>query len=498
MKKIKIILVLLFLLFLVVGCTINSTYTNHIDSTEDTLIISVCTGQMRGLETGVSVYAGYNEVPLILSDKTLPFQLQNWLPEYIQKNNIKHIIIVGDLTPYQLFKLSTMGVTVKQITGENIADILTKMADNTEDKNNDTLIFSSSEPIAGELGAYMKVPVFITANNSSYQSADYLDPKYIEYIENHNINHIILVGSLPDTLKEQLNSFNVTVEEITGVDSLELSNKINTKLINEGYINNTKTAYYGFFGELPTIVPITIENNAIMVEDSSNSGNIIPYLKENNISTVYLTRNTESQYLQMEEPDYISSEIIKNLQENNITVKMLVKNRTLDEATGLYDVKIITAENMKNHTDTKKIDLNQKIVEEEPPLLSIVNKDTWVDSNNISVNITKNSNNEYTVKWDTIHPYTYIKINNSGYKILSDNGYEYNWHKVSENKWLVDYHFNGTYYYNTTWIKNKNNSWNEIQPYQEYIWQYDGNLWVCLDNNSEIIYYLNSTQKDNL
>jgi len=498
MKKIKIIL-LFFLLLIICGiCVIHSSYTDHITSTENTIIISVCTGQMRGLETGVSVYAGYNKIPLILSDKTLPSQLKKWLPGYIQENDISDVIVVGELTPYQLFELSTFGVNIKQITGNSIADILTKIADNTDDKNNDTLIFTSSEPIAGELGAYMKVPVFITTQNSSYNSADYLDSKYVEYIENHDIKHIIIVGSLQDTLKKQLYDFNISIEEINGVDSLELSNNINSKLIAEGYINNTNTAYYGFFGELPTIIPHVVENNAILIEDSSNNGNIVEYLKENNISQLYLTRNTESQYIQMEEPDYISSETVKNLRDNNISVNMLVNERTLDEATGLYDNKIITAESMKNNTHDNNITVNQNIIDQEPPIISIINKSGGVDSNNISFNVTKIFNNSYSVKWDTIHPYNYIQINETDYTILSDNGYEFKWHKSSDNKWIVDYYFNGTHYYNTTWIKNMDNSWNEIQFYQEYKWQFDGNVWYCLNDNSEIIYHLDVTQKDNL
>lgn len=498
MKKIKIIF-LLFVVLCICGIgIIHSTYTDHMTSTENTIIISVCTGQMRGLETGVSVYAGYNKIPLILSDKTLPSQLKNWLPGYIKENNITNIVVVGQLTPYQLFELSTIGVNIKQITGNNIADILTKIADNTEDKNNDTLIFTSSEPIAGELGAYMKVPVFIATQNSSYNSADYLDSKYVEYIKNHNIKHIIIVGSLQDTLKKQLYDFNISIEEINGADSLELSNNINSKLINEGYINNTNTAYYGFFGELPTIVPNVVENNAIMIEDSSNNGDIVEYLKQNNITELYLTRNTESQYILMEEPDYISSQTVKNLQDNNISVNMLVKERTLDEATGLYDNKIITAESIKNNTHDNNIILNQTIVNQEPPIISIINKSSGIDSNDISFNVTKNSNNNYTVKWDTIHPYDYIQINQTDYTILSDNGYEFKCHKSSDDKWVVDYYFNGTHYYNTTWIKNMDNSWNEIHFYQEYKWQFDGNVWYCLNDNSKIIYHLNFTQKDNL
>ena len=314
------------------------------DIDNNTLVISVCTGNMRGLETGISVYAGYNKAPLVLSDRTLPQQLDSWLPSFIKKNNIKKIVVVGPITAKQLLQLHMCGVEVKQVSGKSIPDILTKVADNTPTKNNDTLIFSASDPLAGVLGAYTKTPVFITATNETYNSADVLDTKYDEYIKTHNISHIIIVGNLPESLKNQLKSYNTTIEELSGRNSVDVSINVNNKLKSLGLLNNTTQAYYGFYGELPTIVPLVIQNNAMLIEDSSNHGDISDYIKENNVSKITLTRNTESDYIQMEESDYISSKIIDEFRENNIHTEFLTNNRTLDEATGLYDVKINSIE----------------------------------------------------------------------------------------------------------------------------------------------------------
>ena len=95
----------------------------------------------------------------------------------------------------------------------------------------------------------------------------------------------------------------------------------------------------------------------------------------------------------MEEADYISSTIVKQFEENNMTVNFLTNNRTLGEATGLYDVKMITAENIQKHDKTINNTTNGQIVKSNPPLIEILNYSSWIDSNNISVNIQNNNDN---------------------------------------------------------------------------------------------------------
>lgn len=484
--KYKILAIIVIVVLLGIFST-KFLYTDSMDIDNNTLVISVCTGNMRGLETGISVYAGYNKAPLVLSDRTLPQQLDSWLPSFIKKNNIKKIVVVGPITAKQLLQLHMCGVEVKQVYGKSIPDILTKVADNTPTKNNDTLIFSASDPLAGVLGAYIKTPVFITATNETYNSADVLDTKYDEYIKTHNISHIIIVGNLPESLKNQLKSYNTTIEELSGRNSVDVSINVNNKLKSLGLLNNTTQAYYGFYGELPTIVPLVIQNNAMLIEDSSNHGDISDYIKENNVSKITLTRNTESDYIQMEESDYISSKIIDEFRENNIDTEFLTNNRTLDEATGLYDVKINSIENVKNHTKYINNTTTGKSMESNPPLIEMLNYTSVVDSNNISANIT-NNNNTYNVKWSTIHPYTWKKISNNAYYATSNTGYEYFWN-YDENTWTVDYKYNNTSYYQVKWIKNTDNTWTEMHPTNNYTWNYDGNKWACY-KNSQMIYYI--------
>ncbi|WP_455645345.1 hypothetical protein [Methanosphaera sp.] len=488
MKKLIKYILSIVVIILIGIILINNLYVNSIDVSEKTVIISTCTGEMRGLEMGVSVYAGYNQVPLILSDKTLPTQLAKWLPGYVKQNNIKKIIVVGPVSAQQLLELHLMNVQVQQVNGNSISSILTKIADNTNDKNNDTLIFTASDPMAGLLGAYTRTPVFVTATNSTYDSAEYLDSNYEEYIKSHDIKHVIIVGHLPETIKDTFKEYNLTIEEISGSTSEEVSENINNKLKSEGFLNNTTRAYYGFYGELPTIVPNVIQDNAMLIEDSSGQNEIIDYIKQNNITEVYITRNTKSDYIQMEEEDYVSSDIINQLKQNNITIKYLTRNRTLDEATGLYDVKIISVENLENQTTKQEtIELTNNI-KTKPPLLSMLTYSKWIDSNNISATIENNSDN-YTVKWSTIHPYYWKKINETSYYATTNTGYEYNWN-YNGTSWNVDYIFNGSKYYNITWVENDDNSWTEIQPYQNYTWMYDNKTWVCFDENHDLVYHI--------
>ena len=295
------------------------------------------------------------------------------------------------------------------------------------------------------------------------------------------------MGNLPESLKNQLKSYNTTIEELSGRNSVDVSINVNNKLKSLGLLNNTTQAYYGFYGELPTIVPLVIQNNAMLIEDSSNHGDISDYIKENNVSKITLTRNTESDYIQMEESDYISSKIIDEFRENNIDTEFLTNNRTLDEATGLYDVKINSIENVKNHTKYINNTTTGKSMESSPPLIEMLNYTSVVDSNNISANIT-NNNNTYNVKWSTIHPYTWKKISNNAYYATSNTGYEYFWN-YDENTWTVDYKYNNTSYYQVKWIKNTDNTWTEMHPTNNYTWNYDGNKWACY-KNSQMIYYI--------
>jgi len=492
MKKLyKIILALLF--FTVLIClSMNYFYIDTIDSSENTLVISQCTANMRALETGVSSYAGYKQVPFILSDKKIPAQLANWLPGYISRNNITKIIVIGSMDADELVKLRLMGVEVKQIHGNSISEILTKMADNTEDKNNDTVIFTASDPLAGLLGAYMKAPVFVTAANSSYASSEKLDENYLNYLKSHDIKNIIVVGSLPDNIMNQLNQYDATVEILSGQTTSQVSIAVNDKLKNEGYINSTE-AYYGFYGEIPAAIPLVVKNHAYLMEDSSFDNSTIDYLKNNSVDTVHVTRNTESDYIQMEETDYISSDIIKNFEDNGFKITFLTNNRTLDEATGLYDLKINMLESMTNSTSADKSNNTIGNQKSKPPLLSMLDKKHWVDSNNISVEIENKTDSNYTVKWSTIHPYTWVKYNDSYYYATSNTGYEYYW--VNNNGlWMVDYKYQNKSYYNITWIENDDNSWTEIQKDKNYTWCYDGNNWYCYDENQSVIYNISSIQ----
>ena len=488
MKKVYKLLVLLLIIVMAVLVSINSFYVNSIECDENTLIISQCTGNMRGLETGVSVYAGYKEVPMMLSDKKIPEQIADWLPSYISRNNITKVILVGSIDLQEVIKLKSMGVDVKQVNGDSISEILTKIADNTKDKNNDTVIFTSSDPMAGFMGAHMKAPVFVTATNSSYASSEELDDNYIKYLDSHDVKHIIVVGSLPEKIMNQLHKYNAPVEVITGQSSSQLSININRKLEDMGYINTT-TAYYGFYGEIPAVIPSAITDNAYLMEDSSFDTQSIDYLKDNNVTEVKVTRNTESDYIQMEETDYISTDVIRKFEENDLKVTFLTKDRTLDEATGLYDTKMMLLE---KQNDISYVDYNNTIQENQktlPPLLAMLKNKKITDSNNITAEITREDDNNWTVKWSTIHPYTWIKYNDTYYYATSNTGYEYYW-ILENNSWRIDYRYNNTTYYNVTWIENDDNSWTELQANKNYTWRYDGKCHYCYDGNQNPVYTL--------
>lgn len=485
----KTILVVVAVIFIGICLIHNDLYTDTIDDSDNSLIISLCTGNMRSIESGVSVYCARYHIPLVLSDKTIPNQIMNWLPGYIKENNIKKITIIGPIDASEILKLKSFNVDVKQVNGDSIASILTTIARNNKDVKHDSVIFTASDPLAAHLGSYMNLPVFITANNSSYNSADHLADEYIEYLKDYNIHSVTIVGSLPDTLKDDIKKLNISIDEITGHDTLELSYNVNDRIKSMGYLNNSTSAYYGFYGEIASVIPIAYSENAMLIEDSSNMAGASNYLKENNISDIYFSRNLKSDYILMEEEDYISDNIINELEDNNFNIKTFTKQRTLDEATGLYDVRITSAQNMENMTqNTQKYNMTPQKCN-MPPLISMLNNNTtWQDSNNITCNITQNNTTTYTMKWSTIHPYTFTKINDTYIHATTNTGYEYDWIYDGKGSWSCIYKLNHTQYHTTKWTQ-QDNKWIENQENITYTWYYNDNTgWSCCDENNTIIY----------
>ena len=489
MNKKNIIIAGIIIVAFALICMLN-LYTDSIDDEDDCLVISLCTGNMRSIESGVSVYCARYHMPLVLSDKTIPDQIMNWLPGYVKENNIKKIIIIGPFDASEIIKLESLGINIKQVNDNNIASILTKMARNNKDIKHDSVIFTASDPLAAHLGSYMNLPVFITANNSSYNSADHLADEYREYLKDYNIQSVVIVGSLPESLKDDIKRLNISIDEITGHDTLELSYNVNNKIKEMGYLNKSSSAYYGFYGEVASIIPIAYNKNAMVIEDSSNMAGASNYLKENNITDIYFSRNLKSDYILMEEEDYISDSIIKELQDNNFNIKTFTKQRTLDEATGLYDVRITSAQIMENiNQNMQKYDKTPQKCD-MPPLISMLNNNTttWQDSNNITCNITQNNTTTYTMKWSTIHPYTFTKINDTYIHATTNTGYEYDWIYTGNNTYNCIYKLNNTQYHTTRWTQ-QDNKWIETQDNTTYTWYYNNETgWSCCDENNTIIY----------
>lgn len=469
MKKLGYIIVIIILIVLALCST---TFTNSIQKPENGngIVISVCTADMRALESGVSVYAAWENMPLILSDKTIPDEISNWLPGYIKDNNITKITVVGPMKLSEIIKLKMLGVDVKWVRGTSISSILTNLAQNY---SGDTVVITDSDPLSAHLASQIHVPVFITAYNQTYQSSDYLDLNYINYLKSHKIKHVIIIGSLPETLIKQLDILQISYEVITASDSLNVSYHVNDYLKSKGYLQNATVAYYGFYGELASVIPHTFNENAMLIEDSSNKGGAYNYLKKNNITDVYLMRNLKTDYLMMEEEDYLT----ENINLPDLHLQSMTHNRTLDEATGLYDVRIISA---TNQTQTLNNTLTNPENSELPPLLEILEHDQLNDSNNITCKINK-TNNTYTQTWSTIHPYTWTKTNNT-YYATSNGEYSYNWTKNNKT-WDVTYLHNNTPYHTTKWTKN-NLKWMETQDNVTYEWYKQNNTWLCYKNNT--------------
>ncbi|MDO5851287.1 MAG: hypothetical protein Q4Q23_02245 [Methanobacteriaceae archaeon] len=477
MKNYQKLIIIVIILLITIGILTTQLYTNQLETDNQTLIITNAIGEFKGLEVGIAAYSGYKQVPMVLTDDKIPIQLKTWIPSYIMEHNITKIIVVGDMDSLELFELSTY-THVQQITGNNKQEILTKIADNTLDHNNDTIILTPSDPEASLLGAYMKIPVFVTAKNGEYESDTKLDVNYKNYIEKHQIKKVIIVGQIPDLLKNELKDMNIQIEEYNGINGVDKSIIISEK-IKELSNSTIDTAYAGFYGEIPSTIKNIVACNAISIEDpTSNNQKTVDYLKQNNITQVFITRNTPSSYIQMEEPDYITENFITLLHENNINTTILTNNRTLNELTGLYGTKkIVLGSQIPQIQNDKSISVNK----EYPPLIDMLYSSNWIDSNNQSVHI-QGGTNHWIVKWYGIHTYYWTKIDQDSWCCTSKTGYEWFYTKQN-NTWNVEYKYNNTTYYYVKWIKNQdNNTWTEIHENNKYLWISKEDAWICTDN----------------
>ncbi len=473
----------------------------------DTIIICSATGDMKALEVGVASYAGKEVIPLILTSKTIPYPLTEWFPLFKDKANIQKVILAGPVSSWQVLSLKLLNLEVERIDGSSKAEILTEMADKTY-KSQDTVIITASDPSASLLGAYMDIPVFVVAKSGNYTSSDTLDPEYESYILNNNIKRVMIVGSVSQGVMDNLNSKNLQVEEIKGNDSFQTSILVSDRVkdIMDQRDVEVNMVYAGFYGELPSIVPLAVQNNSsILVDPTIHMDEAVNYLTAGGIGNVVITRNGPADYLQMEEPDFVSSRFTDKLHSTGINTSSITNFRTINEATGLYETKMMTAEllyetgDLWGNHDVGSFYGNSSFIlsdpvkisnSEYPPILDTVLKGgNWGSSTGSQLTVKQIGLNEWYYQWKGIHPYIWQRINNGDWYCYS--GAQYSWHWIHANKtdngtytnntydtWTVEYLSDNKVYNRVYWIK-KGNSWEEIHSEAFFNWKYELNSWIC-------------------
>jgi len=202
---------------------------------------------------GVASYAGKEGIPLILTSQTIPFPLNEWFSLFKDRANIKKVILIGPVSSWQVLSLKLLNLNVERIDGSSKAEILTEMAEKAY-KSQDTVIITSSDPSASLLGAYMDVPVFVVAEPGEYVSSDTLEPEYESYISDNNIKRVIVVGTVSQGIIDNLNSKDIQLEKIGGDDNFQTSVLVSDRIrdiLGQRSVE-VKTAYAGFYGELPS------------------------------------------------------------------------------------------------------------------------------------------------------------------------------------------------------------------------------------------------------
>lgn len=495
----------LILCFLINSVTTDESFNGFSGEVNDTVIICSATGDMKALEVGVASYAGKEGIPLILTSQTIPFPLNEWFSLFKDRANIKKVILIGPVSPWQVLSLKLLNLNVERIDGSSKAEILTEMAEKAY-KSQDTVIITDSDPSASLLGAYMDVPVFVVAEPGKYTSSETLDPEYKSYISNNKINHVIVVGNVSQNIIESLNSKELEVEELNGGDDFKTSVMVADKvmdILNQRDVE-VNTVYAGFYGELPSIIPLAIQNNSVILTDPTiHMDEAVDYLTANGIDDVVVTRNGPADYLQMEEPDFVSSRFVHRLHLRGIDSSFLTNFRTINEATGLYETKMTAAELLYGTGDL--CDINDSIeltptpiifnpdgngTSEYPPILdTILIGGNWESSTGSQLTIRQIGLNQWYYQWKGIHPYIWQRMNNGDWYCYSGNQYSWRWIHANKTKngtytnnpfdtWTVEYLSNDKVYATVYWIK-KGNAWEEIHSEASFKWKKKSNSWIC-------------------
>lgn len=512
-KQTKILLVILIIFgILALYYFINPLFNSYEsfngfseNDSQNTIIITSATGDMKGLEVGVASYAGKYSIPLILASKTIPYPLSEWIPLFKEKNDIKKAIVIGPVSQWQIYLFRMLNLKVEKVDGSSKAEILTKIAEKTY-KSLDTVIITPSDPSASLLGAVMDVPVLVVAEPGKYTSSETMPPEYDNFISKYHIKRAVVVGQVSSPILDDLKSKNLTVEEIKGDDSLKTSFMVSDRIIDiqrqRGF--TVDSAYCGFYGELPSIVPLATQNHSIIIQDPTiHMDETVTYLKDKGITDAVITRNSPADYLQMEEPDFVSGTLSSKLGAAGINMAFLTSFRTVNEATGLYETKIMAAELLLNgnaggwwqpiENSTLKnpfyLNFKENLTSTYPPLLDIIIiGGNWESSTGFQLFINKVGLNMWFYQWKGVHPYLWQKDGENWY-CYSPSNYSWQWIHANQTSngtytnstndtWTVNYLSNGKIYYRVYWVK-KGNMWEEIHTEGTYNWQLVDGSWVC-------------------
>jgi hypothetical protein len=403
---------------------------------------------------------------------------------------------VGPISPWEVYKLKALNLRVEIVDGSSKAQILTNLAEKNY-KSVDTVIITASDPSASLYGAVMDLPVFVVAEPGKYTSMDKMPSEYDNFISKFNVKKVVVIGPVSNGIISDLKSKNLTIDEIKGNDSYETSTKTADRVIEiqkrRGI--NVTSAYCGFYGELPSIIPLAVQNHSVIIQDPTiHMDEAVSYLKEKRINQAIITRNQPADYIQMEEPDFVSSKFNSKLISGGINTSYLTNFRTINEATGLYEVKMAAAEGLFNispEIEFSPTEFSSSVkpgvgplqiqTSPYPPLLDMILKGgNWASSTGSQLTIKKIGLNQWYYRWKGIHPYIWSKNGNNWY-CTSNGQYSWNW-TYSDGNWTVDYLSNGKSYYKVYWVK-KGDLWEEIHPEGSYNWKLVGNWWICTGNN---------------
>ncbi|RLG72832.1 MAG: hypothetical protein DRO11_01240 [Methanobacteriota archaeon] len=487
----------MLIVFMVVSATEMDPTKKFWSEQTGLLVVASNSGPWRGLEISASAYAAYLGAPLIMSGTNhIPTPLMGKLLDKIVVAGVDHVIIFGPCDRDQIRLLEEVGVVVHHFEGTKFG-LVAKLARSYP--NPSGLVLTVSNPSAAMLGAHLGLPVLVLAEEGGYGSAKTLPREYLLLIKELGIRFVYIVDSenilegidrrVSPGIIGELQTLGIQIFHIRGKTDMETSILVSSLILRNLGEPGKPILYCGFYGELPPLVPLVFKEKALMVRAETTPRledieSLLSLLDEGNIGRVVFTRNQARDYLLMEEPDHVPTNLAEHI-EKLVKVEWLTPRREINEAFGLYSTELLILDQFFGLEGEALDEVGVWAyatlpVEGLPPIVDILCGDEeWVVCcPRHRLNKEKEAK-KWVVTFDHAHPIQITTPRDGEVSARSRHGY--GWDMVQAGgRWVVNHVLGETTHYRTIWEPHTDH-WVETHPNGVWRWYKTRNGWICAE-----------------